>query len=184
VLAVQRPAMLGRLDAGRRALCSWRPCSWLPGLYRAALSGLVAWAWQHCLRAVWPFTIDDARISCAHAQHLAEGRGPVAVVGGPWVEGYSNPLWSFCSCPFGDWASTCPSWRSGETLEVDLMLLGVLALASAALLVSSATRAPSLPRALSSGDARARRRRTPRTPEGWRLLHVCAAGSRLRNRRA
>jgi hypothetical protein len=44
--------------------------------------GLVAWAWQHCLRAAWPFTIDDVGISSAHAQHLAEGRGPVAVVRG------------------------------------------------------------------------------------------------------
>ncbi|MEO8181988.1 MAG: hypothetical protein ABI895_24400 [Deltaproteobacteria bacterium] len=121
---MQRQAMLGRLDAVRRALSSWRSCSWLPWLYRAALIGLVACVWQHCLRAVWPFTIDDAGISYAYAKHLAEGRGPVAVVGGPWVEGYSNPLWVFLLVPF--------QWLGFE-LPVVAKLLGVLALASAAL---------------------------------------------------
>ena len=71
-----------------------------PWLYRAALLTLAVWAWQTCLRAVWPFTIDDAGISYAYAKHIAEGRGPVAVVGGPWVEGYSNPLWVFLLVPF------------------------------------------------------------------------------------
>jgi hypothetical protein len=51
------------------------------------------------LRAVWAFTIDDAGISYAYAKHLAEGEGPVAVVGGPWIEGYSNPLWVFLLVP-------------------------------------------------------------------------------------
>jgi hypothetical protein len=71
-----------------------------PWLYRAALLTLAVWAWQTCLRAVWPFTIDDAGISYAYAKHIAEGHGPVAVVGGPWVEGYSNPLWVFLLVPF------------------------------------------------------------------------------------
>jgi hypothetical protein len=51
------------------------------------------------LRAVWSFTIDDAGISYAYAKHLAEGRGPVAVVGGPRIEGYSNPLWVLLLVP-------------------------------------------------------------------------------------
>src|SRR6187551_3191465 len=71
-----------------------------PWLYRAALLALAVWAWQRCLRAVWAFTIDDAGISYAYAKHIAEGQGPVAVVGGPWVEGYSNALWVFLLVPF------------------------------------------------------------------------------------
>lgn len=51
------------------------------------------------LRKVWSFTIDDAGISYAYAKHLAEGRGPVAVVDGPRIEGYSNPLWVFLLVP-------------------------------------------------------------------------------------
>jgi hypothetical protein len=121
--------MLGRLDAVRGVLrswrpSSWRPSSWLPWLYRAALLALVVWAWQHCLRAVWSFTIDDAGISYAYAKHLAEGRGPVAAVGGPWVEGYSNPLWVFLLVLF--------QWL-GFDLPVVAKVLGVVALASAAL---------------------------------------------------
>lgn len=63
--------------------------------YRAVLLALVAWAGVQALSQVWHFTIDDAGISYAYARHLAEGEGPVAVVGGPWIEGYSNPLWVF-----------------------------------------------------------------------------------------
>jgi hypothetical protein len=69
-------------------------------LYRLALLGLVIWVWLRGLRAVWHFTIDDAGISYAYAKHIAEGLGPVAVVGGPWVEGYSNPLWVLLLVPF------------------------------------------------------------------------------------
>ena len=146
--------MLGRLDAVRSALCSWRPGWWRPGwwrpaswrpclpwLYRAALLGLVVWVWQYCLRAVWPFTIDDAGISYAYAKHLAEGQGPVAVVGGPWVEGYSNPLWVFLLVPF--------HWL-GFDLPVVAKLLGVFALASAALFGGAALAAASGQRGWSS----------------------------------
>jgi hypothetical protein len=69
------------------------------GGYRLLLLLLFVWACQWSLRAVWPFTIDDAGISYAYAKHLAEGYGPVAVVGGPRVEGYSNPLWVFLLVP-------------------------------------------------------------------------------------
>lgn len=62
-------------------------------LYRLLIAGCVAWLCQFSLRRVWHFTIDDAGISYAYAKHIAEGLGPVAVVGGPRVEGYSNPLW-------------------------------------------------------------------------------------------
>lgn len=64
-------------------------------VYRLALLGLVVGAGVQALSQVWHFTIDDAGISYAYAKHLAEGEGPVAVVGGPWIEGYSNPLWVF-----------------------------------------------------------------------------------------
>jgi hypothetical protein len=64
-------------------------------LYRLLLVALVVLAAVWSLRAVWSFTIDDAGISYAYARHIAEGHGPVAVVGGPRIEGYSNPLWVF-----------------------------------------------------------------------------------------
>jgi hypothetical protein len=71
----------------------------LPIVYRLVLLALVAVAGVHALSQVWHFTIDDAGISYAYARHLAEGEGPVAVVGGPWIEGYSNPLWVFLLVP-------------------------------------------------------------------------------------
>ncbi len=71
-----------------------------PLLYRLLLLALLAWACQWSLRAVWPFTIDDAGISYAYAKHIAEGHGPVAAIGGPWVEGYSNPSWVLLLVPF------------------------------------------------------------------------------------
>lgn len=67
--------------------------------YRVALLALAAGLGAHALSQVWHFTIDDAGISYAYARHLAEGEGPVAVVGGPWIEGYSNPLWVFLLVP-------------------------------------------------------------------------------------
>jgi hypothetical protein len=93
------------------------------------LLALVVAVWRHCLQAVWPFTIDDAGISYAYAKHLGEGQGPVAVVGGPWVEGYSNPLWVFVLVPF--------QWLGFELPQVG-KVLGVLALALAALFGASA----------------------------------------------
>jgi hypothetical protein len=52
------------------------------------------------LTAAWHFTIDDSGISFAYAKHIAQGDGPVAAIGGPWVEGYSNALWVFLLAPF------------------------------------------------------------------------------------
>lgn len=69
-------------------------------LYRLLLLALGVWVGWRSLAAVWPFTIDDAGISYAYAKHLAAGDGPVAAVGGPWVEGYSNALWVFLLVPF------------------------------------------------------------------------------------
>lgn len=78
---------------------SARALPWVRGAlavaYRVGLLAAVVAASVHALSAVWHFTIDDAGISYAYAKHLAEGEGPVAVVGGPWIEGYSNPLWVF-----------------------------------------------------------------------------------------
>jgi hypothetical protein len=74
-----------------RRLCQ----SSYPWLLLMLVLGACAWS----LNAVWSFTIDDAGISYAYAKHLAEGLGPVAVVGGPRIEGYSNPLWVFLLVP-------------------------------------------------------------------------------------
>ncbi len=41
----------------------------------------------------WHYTIDEAAISAAYAVHMVDGHGLVANVGGPRVEGFSNPLW-------------------------------------------------------------------------------------------
>ncbi|HKO94556.1 MAG TPA: hypothetical protein VJU61_25555 [Polyangiaceae bacterium] len=120
---VERQAIVGRLDAVRvagRRLAPW--------LYRAALLALALWACQKCVRSVWPFTIDDSGISYAYAKHIAEGRGPVAVVGGPWVEGYSNPSWVFLLVPF--------HWL-GLALPSVAKVLGVLLFAATAILSAS-----------------------------------------------
>lgn len=75
------------------------PATWLPLVYRVALFGVVGWLSVKALGAVWHFTIDDSGISYAYAKHLAEGLGPVAAPGAPWVEGYSNALWVFLMIP-------------------------------------------------------------------------------------
>lgn len=82
---------------------------------------LAAALWS--LRAVWAFTIDDAGISYAYAKHLAEGQGPVAVVGGPWVEGYSNPLWVFLLVPLHALGLDLPV--AGKWLGATLFALGL-----------------------------------------------------------
>ncbi len=123
---MQRQAIVGRLQAVRDALPEWlSPLLLLSAVYRLALLGLVSWVWLRGLRAVWHFTIDDAGISYAYAKHIAEGLGPVAVVGGPWVEGYSNPLWVFLLIPF--------QWL-GLELPVVAKWLGVFCFSAAALL--------------------------------------------------
>lgn len=90
------------------------------GLLLALVAGVAAWS----LWAVWPFTIDDAGISYAYAKHIAEGHGPVAVVGGPRIEGYSNPLWVLLLVPV--------HWL-GLPIPVLAKLLGSLLFASALL---------------------------------------------------
>lgn len=90
-------------------------------LYRLLLLSLAAWVCWRSLEAVWPFTIDDAGISYAYAKHIAAGHGPVAAVGGPWVEGYSNALWVFLLVPF-EWL--------GLPLPVVAKVLGVILFAA------------------------------------------------------
>jgi hypothetical protein len=63
-------------------------------------TAIVAWFGYKALSAAWHFTIDDSGISFAYAKHIAEGNGPVAAIGGPRVEGYSNALWVFLLVPF------------------------------------------------------------------------------------
>lgn len=76
------------------------PMAWAQGLYRLGLLGLTLALSLRALRSIWHFTIDDSGISFAYAKHLAEGLGPVAAPGAPWVEGYSNALWVFLLVPF------------------------------------------------------------------------------------
>lgn len=75
------------------------PGRWLHLAYRFVLLAWVAWLSAGALRLVWHFTIDDSGISFAYAKHLAQGHGPVAAPGGPWVEGYSNAAWVFAMIP-------------------------------------------------------------------------------------
>lgn len=127
---MQRQAIVGRLQAVRDALLEWlSPRSLLAAGYRLALLALVSWVWLRGLRSAWHFTIDDAGISYAYAKHIAEGLGPVAVVGGPWVEGYSNPLWVFLLIPF--------QWL-GLELPLVAKWLGVFCFTAAALLGGAA----------------------------------------------
>ena len=42
-----------------------------------------------------PFYIEDAAISFAYARNLVDGSGLATYAGGPRVEGYSNPSWTF-----------------------------------------------------------------------------------------
>lgn len=76
------------------------PATWLHGVYRLGLFGVAVWLLVSTASAVWHFTIDDSGISFAYAKHLAQGLGPVAAPGAPWVEGYSNALWVFLLVPF------------------------------------------------------------------------------------
>lgn len=94
-------------------------------LLLAAVIGVSTWA----LARVWAFTIDDAGISYAYAKHIADGLGPVAIPGGPRVEGYSNPLWVFLLVPV--------HWL-GLSIPVAAKALGAAALAIA-LLAGGAT---------------------------------------------
>lgn len=48
----------------------------------------------HALR-FGSYLVDDAGITFAYARNLAEGHGPVAIVGEAPTEGYSNPAWTF-----------------------------------------------------------------------------------------
>ena len=100
-------------------------------LYRLLLVGLAAWACQWSLRAVWRFTIDDAGISYAYAKHIAEGHGPVAAIGGPWVEGYSNPSWVFLLVPFHWLGMPLPSVAKllGAALFCAALIFGAVHLA-------------------------------------------------------
>jgi hypothetical protein len=70
-----------------------------PELYRLVLAIVGVASIVGGLNAVWRFGADVAGISFGYARHIARGDGPVAAVGGPWVEGYSNPLWVFVLVP-------------------------------------------------------------------------------------
>lgn len=114
-------------QVGAALLDRARAWSWWP--YRVLLLALLIWTAQQRLSAIWPFTIDDAGISYAYAKHIAEGAGPVAVIGGPRVEGYSNPLWVFLLVPW--------HWL-GLDIPGVAKVLGVVCFAAATLLSGAA----------------------------------------------
>lgn len=110
---MQRDLFARRLQSAFRNACQ-QPMTLL---YRLLLLALLGWACEWSARAVWSFTIDDAGISYAYAKHIAQGYGPVAAVGGPWIEGYSNPSWVLLLVPF--------QWL-GLSLPLVAKLLGVV----------------------------------------------------------
>ena len=119
--AVQRETTAERLDDSSSG--AWRTL--LIWALRALLLALVVAAGVWGLRHVWFFTIDDAGISYAYAKHIAEGDGPVAAVGGPWVEGYSNPLWVFLLIPLHVLGADLPV--AAKWLGAGLLALGAAA---------------------------------------------------------
>ena len=77
------------------------------------------------------FTLfDEAMISMRYARHLAEGHGPVWNVGGPAVEGYTNPLWMLVM------AGIHASGADDFTAPLCVALVGAVLLAVAALLAA------------------------------------------------
>ena len=76
---------------------------------------------------VWHYTIDDAAISYAYAKHWLDGHGLVAVVGGPRIEGYSNPLWVALLAVAGalGWALPAAGKVLGVVLGGIALLLGI-----------------------------------------------------------
>lgn len=99
------------------------PSAWLQGLYRLGLFGVATWFLVSTVSAVWHFTIDDSGISFAYAKHLAQGLGPVAAPGAPWVEGYSNALWVFLLAPL-QWLPWSLA-QSSKWLGLILFTLGI-----------------------------------------------------------
>ena len=115
---MQREASAERLDSSSSG--AWRRL--LIWALRALLLAFVVAAGVWGLRHVWFFTIDDAGISYAYAKHIAEGDGPVAAIGGPWVEGYSNPLWVFLLIPLHALGADLPV--AAKWLGAGLLVLG------------------------------------------------------------
>jgi len=101
-----------------------RPPAHVAAYGAAALLVLVFQWW------LWNWAIEDAAISLAFAKHIAEGLGPVAYPGGPYVEGYSNPLWVALLVPFL-WLGVEP-FPLVRWLGLVLSLGGIAATAAAA----------------------------------------------------
>lgn len=80
------------LDTCRDALLRAGRAIAAHGRMLTVLAGVLA-IYAFCLDHVWGWVVDDAGISYAYAEHLADGYGLVAVPGSLNVEGYSNPLW-------------------------------------------------------------------------------------------
>lgn len=70
-----------------------------------------------------PFYIEDAGISFAYARNLVEGDGLATYAGGPRVEGYSNPSWTFLIA--GMYALGLPTFTVAKVLG---WILGVATL--------------------------------------------------------
>ena len=61
-----------------------------------------------------PFFIEDAGISFAYARNLVDGEGLATYAGGPRVEGYSNPSWTFLIALF--YAIGVPTFTASKVL--------------------------------------------------------------------
>lgn len=85
--------------AADRALAAWDELDDL-GRRRTTAVGwaLVLYLVHYAILSWW--YIEDAAISFAYARHLAQGLGPVAVIGAEPVEGFSNPTWTFALAAF------------------------------------------------------------------------------------
>jgi hypothetical protein len=70
-----------------------------------------------------PFYIEDAGISFAYARNLVQGDGLATYVGGPRVEGFSNPSWTFLIA--GLYALGLPPFTTAKVLG---WIFGILTL--------------------------------------------------------
>ena len=95
------------------------------------LALLVSCAWGYLIylngKAYWTLTSDDAAISFAYAQNIAQGYGLVHSPGAEPVEGFSNPTWVFLLSLF--------SWFGVENLVVLSKVLSVICLGVTSLIV-------------------------------------------------
>src|SRR5262249_17747248 len=85
-------------------------------VYAAYMVALVMASSFHLGGARWFVLNDDMMISMRYARHLREGHGLVWNLGGPRVEGFTNPSWTLFRAP----APRFPFPPAHRTLPVQL----------------------------------------------------------------